>query len=99
MVKRQRAANGDWRMVKQKFSGGQCSCTAEKFFGASGDAPSNDEILGSPGGSPSRIFSRRMNSALRKVHHQPLAKASSTVSFETPVEGGQANHVAMRNLR
>jgi hypothetical protein len=88
MVKRQRAANGDWRMVKQKFSGGQCSCTAEKFFGASGDAPSNDEILGSPGGSPYRIFSRRMNSVLRKVHHQPLAKAGSTVSFGTPVEGG-----------
>ncbi|MFA0745209.1 MAG: hypothetical protein LASZOEIN_002014 [Candidatus Fervidibacter sp.] len=26
-------------MVKQKFSGGQRFCAAEKFFGASGDAP------------------------------------------------------------
>jgi len=26
-------------MVKQKFSGGQRFCAAEKFFGASGDVP------------------------------------------------------------
>jgi hypothetical protein len=57
-----RVANSEW------FSGGQCSCTAEKF-GASGDAPS-------------RIF-RRMNSALRKIRHQPLAKASGMKSFQT----------------
>jgi hypothetical protein len=39
MAKRRRVANGDWRMVKQKFSGGQRFCDGEKFFGASGDAP------------------------------------------------------------
>jgi hypothetical protein len=43
------------------FSGGQCSRTA-KNFGALGDAPS-------------RIF-RRIKSALKKIRHQPLAKAS-----------------------
>jgi hypothetical protein len=36
------------------FSGGQCFCTAEKFFGASKDASSSYGILGSPGGSPSQ---------------------------------------------
>jgi len=47
------AASSEWR-VASSFSGGQCSCTAEKFFGASEDAPSSYGILGSPGGSPSQ---------------------------------------------
>jgi hypothetical protein len=46
-----RLAISDWCMI---FFGGQCSCTAEKFFGASEDAPSSYGILGSPGGSPSQ---------------------------------------------
>jgi hypothetical protein len=25
------AANSEWRMANSEFSGGQCSCTAEKF--------------------------------------------------------------------
>jgi hypothetical protein len=35
--------------------------------------------LGSPKDSPSQTPKRRMNSALRKIRHQPLAKASGMV--------------------
>jgi hypothetical protein len=54
------AASSEWR-VANGFSEGQCSRTA-KNFGALGDAPS-------------RIF-RRIKLALKKIRHQPLAKAS-----------------------
>ncbi len=50
--------NSEWRLAISDWcvilSGGQCSRTAEKFFGALGDAPSSYGILGSPGGSPSQ---------------------------------------------
>jgi hypothetical protein len=54
------AASSEWRVANSFFSGGQCSRTAENF-GALGDAPS-------------RIF-RRIKSALKKIRHQPMAKA------------------------
>jgi hypothetical protein len=45
----------------QEVFGGQCSCTAEKFSAHQEMRPPDF---------------RRMNSALKKFHHQPLAKAS-----------------------
>jgi len=36
-----------------------------------------------------------MNSALKKIRHQPLAEASGMVSFGKPAEGGQTNNVAL----
>jgi hypothetical protein len=44
-----------------------------KIFGTSGDEPSSitENFLGASGDTPFRIF-RRMNSALRKIRHQPL---------------------------
>jgi hypothetical protein len=40
-----------------------------------GSAPALPKILGASGDAPSRNFCR-MNSALKKIRHQPLAKAS-----------------------
>ncbi len=50
----------------------------KKFFGASPDAPSSNEILGSPGGSPSQTPNKFV---AQKIRHQPLAKASGMVDF------------------
>jgi hypothetical protein len=40
LVGRQQMVSGEWRVANSEwFSGGQRSCAAEKFFGASVDAP------------------------------------------------------------
>jgi hypothetical protein len=70
MVKQQRMASSDWRIVLE----GSAPALPKKFFGASEDAPSSYGILGSPGGSPSQKPSEF--GAQKKTCHQPLAKAS-----------------------
>jgi len=53
---------------------GQCSCAAEKKkFPCLTIAPRTQHLAPDFGGLPSQ---RRTNSALRKVRHQPQAKAS-----------------------
>jgi hypothetical protein len=58
------AASSEWRLAD-----GETANFLE------GSAPALPKILGASGDAPSRNFCR-MNSALRKIRHQPLAKAS-----------------------
>jgi len=46
-----------------------------------GKSAGREKGLGSPEGSPSHNFQRRMNSALRRIRHQPLAEASGMKNF------------------
>jgi hypothetical protein len=66
-------------------------CRKKKFFGASPDAPSSNEILGSPGGSPSQTPNKF---GAHHIRHQPLAEASGMVScwrnFKIPCYGLQS---------
>jgi hypothetical protein len=61
LVKWQRMVSGGQQMVSSKcrmvFSGGQCSCTAEKFLALKNCAPHLAPQLGSLGSSPSQMLS------------------------------------------
>jgi hypothetical protein len=69
-------------MVKQKFSGGQRFCAAEKFFGASGDALSSfsqSRTTYLHACTPTR---KRLYRLPHSRDHRPIAKMPLSPSFK-----------------